>query len=375
MTPSETQSHMLEDPPAESAAVAGASFIERARPQWEELEELLARARRRGLKRLSADELSRLDRLYRLCTIHLAQVQTRGRDPNLTAYLNTLVARAHSFVYISPRPNPLKRVLNFYVTGFARTVARTWLYHAVALVLLLIGVVAGHFATELEPRARYALMMPGDVRLPGSTPEQLQEMLLAGRDMPLEAKFAFTTQLFAHNTQVGWNAFVAGILVGVPTVLILVYNGGILGAFTAMHHRHGIVEEVWAWLLPHGVTEFLAIILCGGAGFLLGMAVVRPGLHGRKENVRAAGRECVRLAMGVIPLFIIAALAEGFLRQSELGTSARLIFAAGTALFWLLYFTRGYVVEQRVRREQAREAGLRADERETPERIRAGSSL
>ena len=374
MSPSETQSRMWEEPAPEPAAT-GATFIERARPQWAELEELLARARKRGLKRLAAEELSRLDRLYRLCTIHLAQVQTRGRDPNLTAYLNNLVARAHSFVYISPRPNPLKRVVGFYMTGFARAVARTWPYHAVALVLLLIGAMAGHFAADLEPKARYALMMPGDVRLPGSTAEQLQEMLRAGRDMPWEAKFAFTTQLFAHNTQVGWNAFVVGILAGVPTVLMLLYNGGILGAFTAMHHRHGIVEEVWAWILPHGVTEFLAIILCGGAGFLLGMAVVRPGLHGRKENVRAAGKECVRFAMGVIPLFIIAALAEGFLRQSELGTSARLIFAAGTAVFWLLYFTRGYLVEQRARREQTLEAGWRAGERETPERIRAGSSL
>ena len=374
MSPSETHPAMFDDTAPEPAA-AGATFIERARPQWAELEELLARARRRGLKRLSADELSRLDRLYRLCTIHLAQVQTRGRDPKLTAYLNNLVARAHSFVYISPRPNPMKRVLGFYITGFARAVARTWPYHAVALALLLIGAIAGHFAADLEPKARYALMMPGDVRLPGSTPEQLQEMLRSGRDMSWESKFAFTVQLFAHNTQVGWNAFVAGILAGVPTVLILVYNGGILGAFTAMHHRHGIVEEVWAWILPHGVTEFLAIVLCGGAGFLLGMAVVRPGMRGRKENVRLAGKECVRLAMGVIPLFIIAALAEGFLRQSELGTPARLIFAAGTALFWLLYFSRGYVVEQRVRREQALEAAWRAGEQETPDRIRASSSL
>ena len=153
-----------------------------------------------------------------------------------------------------------------------------------------------YFAASHDPMVAYALSMPGDSRLPGSTPEQLRSVLTSGRDQNGGEKFLFASFLFSHNLQVGLLALCTGILAGVPTIFLLLYNGMQLGAFTALHHRADIYADYWAWILPHGVTELSAIILSGGVGLLLGMAVLSPGELTRTESLRRAGNEAVPFA-------------------------------------------------------------------------------
>ena len=102
-------------------------FITRYKPEWDELEKLVKRARR-SVRRLTPDEISRLDRLYRRTTVHMAQVATRTRDALLLHYLNGLTAAAHSVIYLPPRQGVLRNAWNFIIEGFARAVARTWRY-------------------------------------------------------------------------------------------------------------------------------------------------------------------------------------------------------------------------------------------------------
>src|SRR5215813_7133111 len=81
-------------------------FIRRNKPAWTELENLVARARKRA-RTMSPRELARLDALYRRTTIHLAQVTTRTQDARLAKYLNDLTASAHSIIYLPPRKSAL----------------------------------------------------------------------------------------------------------------------------------------------------------------------------------------------------------------------------------------------------------------------------
>jgi uncharacterized membrane protein SpoIIM required for sporulation len=320
-------------------------YFERIRPAWDELAQLLRRAKRRGPRRLTTEELTRLDQLYRLCTVHLAQTQARRANPALTQNLNRLVAQVHSFIYVSPRPNPLRQVVLFYLNGFARAVARTGRFHLAALVLFLVSMAFAYHAAMQSSVAAYALSFRGDVRLPGSSKEQLEDVLRLGRDLGEGEKFVFASALLTHNTKVGLSAFALGVLCGVPTVFLIVTNGAMMGAFAAVHVGKGVGKEMWAWILPHGITEIGAIILCGGAGLMLGMAVLRPRHGARRDSLVAAGREALRLVMGVLPMFVAAGVIESYVRQSCLETRARFLFALGTALFWAVYFTFGFYVE------------------------------
>ncbi len=328
-------------------------FIIRNKPIWSELEQLVARAQKR-IGGMTPEELARLDALYRRTTIHLAQVVTRTQDARLAKYLNDLTAAAHSIIYLPPRKSALAGTLKFILEGFGRAVARTWRYHLAAAVLVLGGALFAYFAAGNDTLAAYALSMSpqaGDIRTPGSTPEQLRNVLKHGREQEASTKFAFASFLFSHNLQVGIMSLCLGILAGIPTIFLLLYNGMILGSFTAMHHQAGIYADYWAWILPHAVSELSAIILCGGVGLMLGMAVLSPGELTRAESLRRVGREAAAVCLGVAGMLVIAAAVESFLRQSNLSNAARFAFAAASAVFWAIYFSYGALREHAARRE------------------------
>ena len=239
------------------------------------------------MRRLGPEELNRLDVLYRRVAIHLAQVRTRTRDERLAVYLNGLAAAAHSLIYLPPRQSVFGKIAAFAAYGFARTIARNWPYHLASVLLLVAGAFLAYHAATHDVLAAYALLPPGDPRQPGATPEQLLDVLRAGREEGSGFKSVFASFLFTHNLQVGLVSMGLGVLAGVPTVLLLLYNGMMLGAFVALHVQAGIGLEMWAWILPHGITELSAIALCGGVGLMLGQAVINPGL---KTRAKPGGR-------------------------------------------------------------------------------------
>ncbi len=321
------------------------SFISRNKPDWEELEALVGNGRK-SLRRMSPEDLSRLDVLYRRTTVHLSQVASRTTDARLVAYLNDLTAAAHSLIYLPPRKSVWQGAGLFAIEGFARLTARRWPFHAVSATLVIAGALVGYFASMHDSLAAYALMMPGDGRSPGSTPEQLLDVLRHGRDQGGGEKFAFASMLFGHNLKVGILAMALGALGGVFTTMLVLYNGMMLGAFVAIHHRAGIHAELWAWILPHGITELGAIILFGGIGLLLAWAVISPGLLSRAESLKRAGIEAGQTCLGAGAMLVLAAIVESYLRQSHLSTAGRLAFAGGTVLFWALFFVNGFVRER-----------------------------
>ena len=326
------------------------SFIARNKPDWDELEQLVRKARK-SLRSVTPDELSRLDVLYRRATIHLARAATRTSDRQLVSYLNGLTAAAHSLIYLPPRRSMFAGAVQFLCEGFARSIARNLRFHAVSAGLLLGGALLAYYLCTTDVMAAYALSMPGDPRQPGATREQLEAALRGGRDDAGGMKFFFASFLFQHNFKVAITAMALGVLAGVPTILLMVYNGMILGWFVAVHHQAGITWEMWGWILPHGVTEIGAIVLCGGAGLMLGRAVLRPGEMSRGDSLRMAGIEAGRTCLGVGLMLVAAALIESYVRQSHLSTGARLAFAAVTALFWTLYIAHGALRERMAARE------------------------
>lgn len=298
---------------------------------------------------MSPEDLKRLDVLYRQTTIHLSQVATRSTDKRLEDYLNSLVSSAHGLIYLPPRRSIWLGIATFLREGFARAIVRNWKFHLLSGALVALGALLAYFVSIHDPEAAYALMPAEDIRQPGSNKEQLLMVLRSGRNQGGGGKFFFASFLFSHNLKVGILALGMGVLAAIPTVLLMIFNGMILGSFAAIHHQVGITTEFWAWILPHGVTEIGAIVLCGGCGLMLGKAVVSPGIVSRGESLRRAGIESGIICIGVALMLIAAAIIESYLRQSHLSSSARLAFAGATALFWMTYLASGNSRERSAR--------------------------
>ncbi len=150
----------------------------------------------------------------------------------------------------------------------------------------------------------------------------------------------FASFLFTHNSQVGILSFFLGFLMGLPVFYLMFTNGQMLGALACLYHQHSLSLEFWGWILPHGVTELGALVLCGGAGLALGRAMVFPGRFSRLENLAMAGRQAGVVVLGAVIMLALAALLEGFFRQMVNDTGVRYSVAISTAILWTLFFTR-----------------------------------
>ena len=312
------------------------------RPVWNELERLLATAHTRGLTRLDFEETERLGATYRLVTAHLARYRQEGRDPDIVAYLNDLAIRAHGTLYrpTRDRVDPV----GFYRRRFPRVFRATWRYQAAVWALMLGAAAVAFLAVQIDAELAYSLVpagfYPRDALHALILDRAAQDALLtSGRDTLAGEKTLFASYLMTHNTKVGLLAFASGILATVPTVLLVLYNGIMLGAFSSVFFGEGGLHPLFLpWLLPHGVTELAAINISCAAGLYMGIGVIAPGRLPRADAIRIRARVALALMMGTLPMYVAAGLIESFLRQSELGSLPRLLFAAVTAALWVAYF-------------------------------------
>jgi uncharacterized membrane protein SpoIIM required for sporulation len=313
-----------------------AQFRREREPAWRELETLVARAERRGIRALNATELTRLPVLYRAAVSSLSVARAISLDANLLEYLDALAARAYLVVY--GVRTPLREATSeFFRKGFPRSVRALGGPVLLSAMLMLLGAVAGFVLVERDPEAFYAIVPDGLAasRTPASSYDELRDALYMEQDDGLEAFAAF---LFVHNTMVGITAFALGILVGLPTLLLMVYNGLILGAFAQIYAAKGLTLDLWGWLLPHGVPELTAVALCGGAGLALARAIALPGDRTRTQALVEAGRPAGTVVIGAGLLLAVAGIIEGVFRQQVQDVFVRYLVAALGALLlglWL----------------------------------------
>jgi uncharacterized membrane protein SpoIIM required for sporulation len=330
-------------PAAPTAAITlRSSEFRRGREQaWQELELLVDKAERRGLGTLGAEELQRLPLLYRSALSSLSVARAIALDRNLRLYLENLGLRTFLVIY-APRKTILEGCREFLWHWFpARVRASRW-HILLSFAAILLGTLAGFLLVAGNP-AWFSSLIPGDLggdRSETTTREELlNDEIFAPWPGFTQSFIVFANFLFRHNTLVGLLTFGFGIAAGVPTLLLLAYQGLVFGAFIALHDDRGLLLDFIGWVSIHGVTEFGAIILCGASGLVIAQNILFPGDQSRLANVAARGQDAAQLVVGAVLMFFIAGLIEGGLRQLVADTGARLAIAGLTALLWLAYFT------------------------------------
>lgn len=306
---------------------------------WRALEELVGRAEKRGVDTLSSAELVRLPSLYAATLSSLSVARSISLDRNVVEYLESLASRSYFLVY-GTRTNLWLAIVQFFAWRLPQAVRRLAGPFAISLFTFLAGVIAGYVLTTANADWFYSFVDEGLAagRTPTASTEFLRDGLFEPNREEASALSFFATYLFTHNAKIGMLCFALGFALGLPTILLLVENGLMVGAFLALYASRGLGIELGGWLLIHGVTELLAIILCGAAGLTLGAALAFPGTHGRLANLAARGRQAAQVVIGAVSLLLIAGLLEGLGRQLITSTSTRYAIAAATALAWVLYF-------------------------------------
>ena len=325
-------------------AMRAERFVAQHRAGWKRLNELVDRAQKSRLSSLSDDELHEIGTLYRRAASDLARAQTRyattdaGRE--LVRSLNDLVLRAHTQVYSAPPARPL-RALNFLLYGFPAAYRRNWKVIALASALLYGPALMAYLAVLVNSDLATMFVPEGAIK---AVQERAQQKIITGwggrnEFEGLLSSPGISSYIMANNIRVSINAVALGITGGVGTALALIFNGMMLGGLAGVATEHHVDLLFWAVILPHGIIELSAIALAGGAGFLLARAIFAPGDLPRRDALKLAGGEAVRLLSGVVLLLVIAGIIEGFITPLPLPPLLKISFALLTAVALALYLS------------------------------------
>ena len=305
--------------------------------EWETLDELLKRMEKRSVKALNDDAILALPLLYRSTLSSLSVARETSLDKGLIAYLEQLCTRAYFQLYGVPT-SAWRQLLDFFRTAWPAAVKSLWRETLFCLLLTIAGAVAGYWLVISDPSWFYGIVpdsMAGG-RDPSADVKTLHDSIYDNKHQ--DALAGFAVYLFTNNGHIAIFAFALGFAFAVPSILLLLYNGLMLGAMVAVFAQKGLGLSFAGWLTIHGTTELFAIILAGAAGVHIGGAVAFPGRDARMDAAVRAGRRAATVMAGAVCMLLVAGMLEGIGRQTIQADAARYGIGCTMLLAWLAYF-------------------------------------
>lgn len=306
-------------------------WIEKRRPHWLRLEQLIAKSGRRGIAALASSELQELALLYRQIASDLSTVREDSTSTQLAIYLNQLLGHAHNLIYMGRRAKP--RGIWIFYRDIYPAIFRAALPDTLtaALVFVVAGVAAFLVALANPAFPRYLL---------GAGMIDTIERHQMWTQSIVTIKPLASSSILTNNLTVAFTTFALGITAGIGTLWMLVLNGLLLGVVGEACWREGMSMQLWSFVAAHGVLELPAIFIAGGAGFGIARGLLFPGNLPRKLSLVQAGSRSVRLVLGTIPMLLIAGLIEGFVSPSNLHPATKVLLSAALGTLMVLYFSR-----------------------------------
>jgi uncharacterized membrane protein SpoIIM required for sporulation len=292
---------------------------------WDELRRLVGDAGTRP-QRLAAEPLLRLGRRYRSAAADLALARRLFPGHPVTRRLERLVTDARQSVYAS---EPRRRsVRSFLATGYWERIADRRRALGAGLALLFVPMALAAVWAIGDPAAALGIV-PGefqDAAEPGG-----------GGGLSTGEEAAFSSTIYTNNIRVTFLVVAGGVLLGLGSAAVTIFNGGFIGAILGLTIENGTFDELLRFVLPHGVLELSCIAVACAAGLRLGWAIVDPGPLTRGASLRREARAAVEIVLGTMPWLVLAGLIEGFVSPGHppLAVAAAVGIAAATP-FWVL---------------------------------------
>ena len=267
-------------------------------------------------------------------TDDLAYAQTFYPTSPTTAYLNGLAAKVHQRLYANKRQSH-GRFGRFWAVELPLVVARHHRTLAFTAIIFLVFTALGALSAAYDDS--FVRVILGDNYV-----NQTIENIRKGDPMAVYKKEGETLMFLgitANNIYVALSTFVFGATLGVGTLVFMFRNALMLGAFQYFFYHYHVLKASVLTIWIHGTLEISAIVVAGAAGFVMARGMLFPGTFGRAESFRMAARDGLKIAIGLVPIFVVAGFLEGFVtRHTEMPLAASLGIIGTSAAFIGWYF-------------------------------------
>jgi uncharacterized membrane protein SpoIIM required for sporulation len=243
-------------------------------------------------------------------TDDLAYAKTFYPQSKTTTYLNGLAATLHQSIYKN-KTESSNRFLLFWKVELPllfKTYEKQLLY---AFLFFFISCLMGALSAKYDQS--FIRMIFGPEYL-----DKTNENIAKGDPFGIykdEGEFQMFFQIAVNNIYVELKTFVSGITFSIGSVFFLLENGIMLGSFEYFFFSKGLGMQSVLVIWIHGTLEISSIIIAGAAGLVLGNSILFPKTYRRIDSLKRGAKDGMKMAVGIVPLFLIAAFFEGFVTR------------------------------------------------------------
>jgi uncharacterized membrane protein SpoIIM required for sporulation len=299
-----------------------ALFIKKNKERWEKVQKQPAE---------DADEMAKD---FTQLVDDLGYAKTFYPGSQVTRYINGQASKIYLTIYKN-RKEENNRLVTFWKYDLPLTIRRHHVIMLFSFILFVLFFAVGFFSSIHDP---------GFVRdvLGDSYVDMTEDNIADGNPLGVyshgNAVLAWLG-IMINNITVSFMYFVKGLAFGILTILSLVKEAIRLGAFEYMFFSKGYGLQSAMGVLIHGLLELTAIIIACGAGIVLGKSFLFPGTIKRLDSLKQGAKDGVKIVVGLVPVFIVAALFEGFVtRFYKMPVLINLLLLGTSFIFIVWYF-------------------------------------
>lgn len=264
----------------------------------------------------------------------LAYAKTFYPSGKVTNFINAQASRIYLDIYKN-RKEESNRLVTFWKYDLPITIRK---HHGVLLFSLIVFIIffaIGFFASQKDDEVARSFF--GD-----SYVETTQDNIDKGNPFGIyETGNSLLSWLgiMINNIKVALLMFVSGIFCGIPTMYKHCETSAMVGIFDQFFAARGFGIDFWLVVFVHGTLEITALIISSGAGFILGKSFLFPGTIKRLDAFKQGAKDGVKIMIGLMPVFALAAFFEGFITRlyNDVSVLTTAIFAL-SVIFVVWYF-------------------------------------
>jgi len=301
------------------------NFIKQNKEKWAEFEEILEN---------NYSDPEKLNRLFVEITDDLSYSRTFYRNRSVRVYLNNLAQRIFHSIYKTKKEG-MSRFWLFWTDELPMLVYQARRDFLLAFLIFFVAISIGALSSAMD--IEFPRVILGD-----SYVDMTNENIESGDPMKVykqKGALGMSLGITFNNLYVAFLTFVMGVLAAFGTVVIMIKNGIMVGAFQYFFYEKGVFWESFLTIWTHGTLEISAIIIAGAAGITMGKGILFPETYSRMQSFQLSAKRGFKIMLGITPIFIMAGFIEGFFtRYTETPDIIRLLFILICLAFILFYF-------------------------------------
>lgn len=259
---------------------------------------------------MPAEDADEMARDFTQLVDDLAYAKTFYPGSKVTRFINSEASRIYLNIYKN-RKEESNRLLTYWKYDLPLTIRR---HHGTILfsfIVFIIFFAIGFFVSMRDESMARSFFGDGYVN-------QTQENIDNGNPFGVYESgnpVLSWINLMIHNIKVSFLVFVSGIFCGIPSLYLLAQNAAMVGVFDQYFTSKGFGVDFFLVVFVHGTLELTAIIIAGAAGLVLGKSFLFPGTIRRIDAFKKGAKDGVKILIGLMPVFALAAFFEGFITR------------------------------------------------------------